>query len=296
MTLQVATLFELAELNVDFLGRIEVAVEELTQALGLAAELGDRALLAEGELRLGFALFAAGELERSEEALVRSAAIGSELGSRRDESRATFLRAVAAYSRGRPDEAERLALEAQEWFERTGDSYFRIQNLRWLATYASARDDTAEAERRLESALALAGPSGGWLVSDLNAALAELLARVGRVNEAVAAAGAALAGASEDDPWARAAALVACACAAAAAGDADVVRLRAAEALEIHGRLGHQLELARARIALGEALTRVGEDDWASTELRLAGEECARMGATTLLADAELALSALEAR
>jgi len=287
-------LFELAELDRDFRGRPDIAVAELTQALGLAEELGDRALLAEGELRLGFALFSLGELERAEEALARSAAIGSELGSRREESRANFLRGVTAYSQGRPDEAERLALEAQEWFERTGDSYFRIQNLRWLAVYARARGDLDEAEQRLELALALAAPSGGWLVSDLNAALAELLVHVGRLDAAAAAADAALCAAPPDDPQARAGALVASACIAAAAGEADRVRACAREALEIHGRLRHPLELARARIVLGEALARIGEDDRASTEFRLAGQECSRMGATTLLEEAEAALSSLE--
>jgi class 3 adenylate cyclase/tetratricopeptide (TPR) repeat protein len=294
--LQVATLFELAELDRDFRGRPDLAADELTQALALAEELGDRALLAEGELRLGFALFSLGELERSEEALARSAAIGSELGSRREESRANFLRAIAAYAQGRPDEAERLALESQEWFERTGDSYFQIQNLRWLAAYARARGDVDEAEQRLESALALAAPSGGWLVSDLNAALAELLVQVGRVDAAAAAADAAVSGAPPGDPQARAGALVASVCVAAAAGDAERVRVCAAEALELHESLRHPLELARARIMIGEALARVGEDDWAASELRLAGQECSRMGATTLLGEAEAALSGLESR
>ncbi len=294
--LQVATLFELAEVNRDFQGRLDLAIEEVTQAIELAATLDDRALLAEGELRLGFALLSAGELERSEDALARSAEIGSELGSRRDESRATFLRAVTAFSRGRPGEAERLALEAQDWFERTGDSYFRIQNLRWLATYALARGDAVEAERRLATAIELAAPSGGWLVSDLNAALAEVLARLGRIDEAAAAYETALTRAAEGDPQARAVALVAGACVAAAAGDADLVQVRAEEALQIHSRLGYPLELARARITIGEALARVGEDEWASAELRLAEEQCARMGATTLLAEAEVALSALDVR
>ncbi len=294
--LQVQTLFELAQANRDFHGELDVAVEQLAQALELAATLDDRPLLAEGELRLGFQLYAVGDLEQAEAALARSAEIGSELGSRRDETRATFMRALTTYHRGRAEEAERLALEAQEWFERTGDSYFRIQNLRSLARYARSRGDADEAERRLLAALELAEPSGGWLVSDLTSDLAELLVSVGRVAEAGAAATAAMKLVPEDDPAARAVASTAAACVAAATGDAETVRLRASEALELHGRLASALELARARITLGGALAKVGEDEWASAELRLAGEDCSRMGATTLLAEAEVALSALDAR
>ena len=83
--LQVQTLFELAQANRDFHGELDVAVEQLAQALELAATLDDRPLLAEGELRLGFQLYAVGDLEQAEAALARSAEIGSELGSRRDE-------------------------------------------------------------------------------------------------------------------------------------------------------------------------------------------------------------------
>ena len=293
--LQALSLFELAQLDNDFRGERDLAVEEVGRALALAAELDDRPLLAEGELRLGIFLVAAGELERSEEALARSAGIGSELGSHRDESRATFMRALTAYHRGRPEEAERLALEAQEWFERTGDSYFEIQNLRTLATYAFARGDADDAERRLVTALELAEPSGGWLVADLSAVLAELLARVGRLDDAEARVERAMSLVPEDDPAARATALVAGAYVAAAAGDGELARTRVDEALEILERLGDALDLARGRVTLGEALALVGEPERASALLRLAGEECARMGATTLLAEAEIALSALEA-
>ena len=42
--------------------------------------------------------------------------------------RTSWLGAVAYY-RDRPEEAERLCLQARTWFERTGDSYFQVQNL-----------------------------------------------------------------------------------------------------------------------------------------------------------------------
>ncbi len=231
--LQVQTLFELATLARDFAGDHELAVSELERALELAAGLDDRALLAEGQLRLGFHLFADGALEQAEAALARSAAIGSELGSRRDETRATFMQAYTAFFRGRVEEAERLALGAQEWFERTGDSYFQIQNLRALGRYAFERGDIDEAVRRVQAGLELAEPSGGWLVAELSALLAEMLARAGRVEEAVEVGAAALLSVPEGDPQTRATALVANAYVAAAVGDAELTRARTDEALDI---------------------------------------------------------------
>ena len=97
----------------------------------------------------------------------------------------------------------------------------------------------------------------------------------------------------EDDPQARGTAFVAAAYVAAATGDAETARRHAREALDILGN-GSVLELARARVTLGEALALVGDAEPAFAELRLAGEECARIGATMLLAEAEMALAALE--
>ncbi|HEX3456097.1 MAG TPA: adenylate/guanylate cyclase domain-containing protein [Gaiellaceae bacterium] len=294
--LQVQTLFELATLARDFAGDHELAVSELERALELAAGLDDRALRAEGQLRLGFLLFADGALEQAEAALVRSAAIGSELGSRRDETRATFMQAYTAFYRGRVEEAERLALGAQEWFERTGDSYFRIQNLRALGRYAFARGDVDEAVRRLEAGLELAQPSGGWLVAELSGMLAEILARAGRLEEARAVGTAALASVPDGDPQTRAGTLVANAYVAAASGDAELTRARTDEALDILARHGGAIDSARARVTLGQALALAGDEDRAAAQLRLAGEESARAGATLLLAEAEIALSSLELR
>src|SRR5262249_13761429 len=103
--LEVLALFELAEVKRDFSGETDSAVVDLERALELAARLDDRHLLAEGELRTGFILVADGQLALAEQALTRSAEIGAELGSRRDEARATFQRAYIAYHRGRAEEA-----------------------------------------------------------------------------------------------------------------------------------------------------------------------------------------------
>jgi class 3 adenylate cyclase/tetratricopeptide (TPR) repeat protein len=291
--LEVQALFELSELDRDFAGDVDTAVVELERALELATRLDDRRLLAEGELRRGFVLSSAGRLAEAEQALARSAEIGARLGSRRDESRATFFRAYVTYHRGRPAEAERLALEAQEWFERTGDSYFRVQGLRSLASYARARGDLGAAEQRLRAALLLAEPSGGWLVSELQADLARLYVGLGRLDEARAAATAAAATAPEDDPAVQAAVCVAVARLAAAEGDRETTRHQAREAIESYGDFDNALQLAPARIDVARALAAVGDGEEALEQLRLAVEECSRIGAVMLLSEAESALTEL---
>lgn len=291
--LEVQALFELAEIDRDFRGEVTVAVETLERALELAATLDDRRLLAEGNLRLGFVLNAAGRLADAEVALARSAEIGAELDSRRDESRATFLRAWTAYHLGRPAEAERLALEAQEWFQRTGDRYFLVQNLRALAEYALARGDPALAANKLDEALLIEQEREGWLFSVMNADLAEVLVRLGRLDEARARAATAVETAPEDDPGTRAAACVATACVSGAAGDHERTRRQAEEALAIYERLGNALELARARIVLARALTSVGDREEALRHLELAAGESERVGAVTLARTARAAVAEL---
>ena len=280
--LEARTLFELAEIDRDFRGEVNMAVETLERALELAAELDDRRLLAEGQLRLGFVLSAAGRLAEAETALARSAEIGAELDSRRDESRATFLRGWIAYHLGRPQEAERLALQAQEWFQRTGDRYFFVQNLRALAQYAHARGDDAEAVNRLKEALLVEERRDSWLASVLHADLAEVLVASGRLEEARAAAAAARDAAPDDDPAAGAAASVAAACVAGAEGAREAVLRHTAEALAINERLANTLELSHSRIVLAQALASVGERDEASRMLELAADSSAGIGAVTL--------------
>jgi tetratricopeptide (TPR) repeat protein len=280
---EVQALFELAEVHRDFTGEVELARAELERALELGARLEDRHLLADGYLRVGFLHVAAGRLEPAEQALAESAEISSALGSRRGESRAMFLRAWVAFQRGRAEEAERLALDAHEWFERTGDSYFLIQSLQSLALFARARGGIADAERRLREALELARPSGGFLVSSLLADLAEVVAEAGRLDEARAAAQEALAEAPRDDAATRAAALIAAVFVAGLSGDRDAIRARGEEALFAYRHVGDPLQVIRSRIVLAAALGGVGDHAEALDHLEVALGDAEKLGALALL-------------
>src|SRR5207245_4942008 len=151
----------------DFDAEFAKASERLLHALRIAESIGDRALRIDAHLRLGFVFFNGGDLKSSEEQFLRCSTLAGETGSHRHEARATFHLGLVKYYRGELDAAESLGLRALEWLERTGDSYFQIQNLRGLALYALARDDVTPAEHRLREALLLALEGGGWLVIEL---------------------------------------------------------------------------------------------------------------------------------
>ena len=75
--------------------------------------------------------------------------------------RATWLHGLVKYHLGEFEEAERLGLQAREWFDRTGDSHFRLQNLRTLALCSVAKSDLSLAEQQLREAIPLALEIGG---------------------------------------------------------------------------------------------------------------------------------------
>src|SRR5207244_7355717 len=163
--LETRAVFVLAALRADFDGEFDTAVEELRWAVGVADEIGDRALAAEGHLRAAALLRNLGRFAEAEEELERCLVIAREMGSHRVEAEATSWLGIVKYYRGELDEAERLGLQAREWLERTCDSYFQVQNLvSGLAVYALARGDTRRAESWLREALPTALEIGGWLV------------------------------------------------------------------------------------------------------------------------------------
>jgi tetratricopeptide (TPR) repeat protein len=278
-------------------GEVAEAVGELRRALAIAEELEDRALRIEGHLRTGTLLFNIGELAAAEEEFVRMVELGSELGSHRDEARATSLLAFIRYYRGDIQEAERLALQAQEWLDRTCDSYLQLQNFRNMAKYALARDDPELAENLLSEALPLALEGGGWLVIEIYRYLIEALVRQGRRDDAAELLAFAARNVPEDDGYARAALLLAEAIVATAGNEQAASTMAFAEALRLLEEQQLMIDLAEARIALARSLRAFGDSSGARTELERARATFARMDARTLLdeIDGDLAVVTEEA-
>jgi len=87
---------------------------------------------------------------------------------------------------------------------------------------------------------------------------------------------------------------VAVACVAAALGDGDTARRRSAEALELSATSATCSSWPEHVSRSPRTLARSGERGQAVELLQLAGVSASAMGATTLLAEAETALSELE--
>jgi class 3 adenylate cyclase/tetratricopeptide (TPR) repeat protein len=292
--LEIRTRFELEELRADFDAEFEAAAVSLREALAMAQSIGDRSLCIEAHLRLGFVMFNSGDLAEAEEEFLRCSALASEMGSHRDEARATFQIALVKYYRGDLDGAESLGVKALDWLERTGDSYFQIQNLRALAMYSLARDDLDVAEQRLRDALPLALESGGWLPIELFRLLTEVLVRRGRLEEAQQLVAFAGRNVPEEDMYARASLLLAEASVATGSGEPTAAATAFAEALRLLEEQGLMIDVGEARIALARALRAFGEVSSARTEFERARGSFARLGARGLVDTIDRELEELE--
>ena len=274
--------YELSALRADFDGDVESATALLTDGLLRAESVGDTGAMLEGHLRLGMVFLNLLHLVDAERYLTRCAELASELGSIRDDARATALLAWVRFYRGPMDDARRLAEQAEGWFERTGDSYFRIQNLRMLGQLATVAGDDDEAEAVLRHARELAADGGGWLVVEVSRSLVDVLVRAGKIDEAHQVASSAGAMVSEEDPYAETALLLAGA--RLAEGQA-----RYADALEAFrsgiASLEQQqlrVDAAEARIAYARALRAAGDADAAAAEFDAAHHALVEMGALGL--------------
>jgi tetratricopeptide (TPR) repeat protein len=276
--------FESAAVRAHFEGAIDAAIVELQSALRAAAQIEDRALLAEGHLRVGTLLFNDGKLAEAAEELGRCIQLAAGSGSRRDEARASSLLGLVQYYRGQLDDAERLGADAKVWFDRTADTYFQLQNLRKLAMYALARGDAKLAEERLLDALPIAFDTGGWIVTELYRLLTDTLLRQGHLDGAREMAALARSSQPEEDMYATAAVALAEAAIATADRDRDtaLARFRTAIALLDEQRL--QVDLGEARLEFARALRDLGQSDAARTEFSRAREIFTTMDAVGMVA------------
>ncbi|MDX6413485.1 MAG: hypothetical protein QOH23_895, partial [Gaiellaceae bacterium] len=231
--LQVKVAFISATVTFDFEGEFESAIEDLRNAVAIAEEIEDRELQTEGHLRIASLLMNLGRYADAEEELTRCLRVAREMGSLKVEAEATAWLGGIKYYRGDREEGKRLGLQAREWLERTGDSYFHAQNLVWLAAYGLLEDDPARAEAELRDALPVALEIGGWIVIQAYRYLAEALLQQQRLDEARELVEFAARNLPEEDTYARAELLRAQATVSAAAGESASASTAFTEALRL---------------------------------------------------------------
>ncbi|HJW49408.1 MAG TPA: adenylate/guanylate cyclase domain-containing protein [Candidatus Limnocylindria bacterium] len=291
--LRIRAAFESSAVRAHFDGAIDAAIAELNSALRTAEVIEDRGLLAEGHLRVGTLLFNEGRLVRSADELTRCIRIASATGSHRDEARASSLLGLVKYYRGELDEAERLGADAMQWFERTGDTYFQLQNLRKLAIYALARGDAALAEKRLTEALSIASKTGGWIVTELYRLLTATMLKQGKLESAREMAGRARSSQPEDDVYATAAVALAEGFVAAAEGERETMLARFRTALALLEEQRLQVDLGEARIEFARSLRDLGQVDGARAEFSRAREVFASMDAVGIVSEIDRDLAGI---
>jgi class 3 adenylate cyclase/tetratricopeptide (TPR) repeat protein len=283
--------FVLAALVADFEGEHEQAIDRLRSAIGTAEAIGDVALLAEAHLRLAPILMNRGDLAAAHAELRCCQKLAGELGSHRLEAEATSWLGVMTYHRGDPEEGERLCRQARTWFERTGDSYFQVQNLvQGLAVFALDSGRPNEAEAWVREAMPVALQIGGWVAVEAYRYLAEALVAQGRLDDAQEIVAFAARNLPEEDAEARSSLLLAEAIVATAADESATATTSFAEALRLIEELGMPLKLGEARMILGRSLRTFGDLTGARTEFERARAIFVSIGAETGSAaiDAEL--------
>jgi class 3 adenylate cyclase/tetratricopeptide (TPR) repeat protein len=274
--------YVLAALVADFQGDHDHAIDVLRGGIALAEEVDDLPLVAEGHLRLAATLWNRGELPDAETELRRCLEFATNLGSHRLEAEATSWLGLIRYHRGDPEEGERLCRRARDWLERTGDTYFHVQNLvRGLASFALAEGRPEEAEACLREAVPVALQIGGWVVIEAYRYLVEALVAQERLDDARELVAFAARNLPEEDGYARSSFMMAEASVATAAGEATTAATAFTEALRLIEGLGVPLDLGEARVALGQSLRTFGDVIGARTELERARAIFGRIGATT---------------
>jgi tetratricopeptide (TPR) repeat protein len=279
--LQVRAAFVLATHRGEYEGQHEQAIEALRPAMLAAEEIEDSALVAEGHLRVA-ALLMSHDLPAAEDELRRCLEIAAELGSHRIEAEATSWLGWVAYYRGRPDEGDRLSLQARTWFERTGDSYFQVQNLiSGLAIFALEDERPEDAEAWLREALPVALQIGGWVLLKTYWHLVEALVAQDRLDDARELVVFAARSVLEEDPQSPAWLSMGEALVATAAGESAAASSAFAEAVRLFEEFDFAFDAAQARFTLGRALRALGDVTGARVEFERARTIFVRLGADT---------------
>jgi class 3 adenylate cyclase/tetratricopeptide (TPR) repeat protein len=281
--LEIKVAFVFSALRADFHGEYDQAVKDLRHAVAVAEKIEDQTLDAEGHLRLAAILINRGDLAGAETELRNCLEIASDLGSHRFEAEATSWLGLVQYYLGHVEEAERLCLQAHEWFERTGDTYFQVQNVahHGLAAFALADGRPDEAEKWLRLTLPVALQIGGWVMMETYRQLIEALVLQGRLDDARELVSFAARSLPEEDAYARACLLLAEASVSTASAEPTAAATAYAEALRVIEELNMPLELGEARHALARSLRAFGDVSGARTEFERARALFMRVGAVT---------------
>src|SRR5579862_845698 len=290
--LQVRTIYRAAYIRSWFHDAGPAAVPDMRRAVEIAEELEDRPLEIDVRTAVALVLYNVGDLAGAQAELERCFEVVGGVGALRDEARLSFLLALVRYHQGDLDDAERIALRAQDWLERTGDSYYQLQNLRTLSLCALARSDLDTAEQRLRRAIPLALEAGSILV-DIYRILIDVLIRQERLADARELAVFAFRSVPEEDAYARAAGLLIEASIRTVERRRDVAEQSFEEALRLLEEQRLPLDLAEARLAYGRALRGFGDDTSAGQQLARARADLVRMGARGLLDEIDHELAVL---
>jgi tetratricopeptide (TPR) repeat protein len=199
--------------------------------------------------------------------------------------------AFIRYLRGDLDDAERLGEQTRIWLERTGETFFQIQNLIALGQYALARREPEAAEMRFREALPIALDEDSFLVAEIYRWLTETLIVLGRIDDASELAEFASRGTGVDHPFTRAAFRMAEAAVATAVGDLAGAAKQYKEVIALLEEVGLPIEMSQAQVAYGRILRDTGEHAGARAQFEAARQAFERMGATGLLFDVELELA-----
>jgi tetratricopeptide (TPR) repeat protein len=277
--LRVRVAFVLNTFVADHFGQLEQVIENFRAAIAIADEIEHHALVGEGHLRVASQLMSH-DLAAAEAELRRCLKLAEDLGSHRIEAEATSWLGIVAYYRGRPAEGERLCLQARTWFERTGDSYFQVQNLiNGLAIFALENGRPEEAESWLREALPVALQIGGWVVLKTYWHLVEALVAQDRLDDAREIVAFAARSVPEEELHSRSWLVLAEALVAAAAGESATAAAAFAEALRLLEEIDYAFDVAEGRFALGRTLHAFGDVTGARVELERARATFVRVGA-----------------